>query len=72
MGLGMVVINALLFLVAGRLVAGFHVAGFSSAIGGALVISITNFVLSRLTRGTPPPPPPPPGRSAARDDAIDI
>lgn len=72
MGLGMVVINALLFLLAGRLVNGFHVDGFWSAVGGALVISVTNFVLSRLTRGTPPPPPPPPGRAAARDDAIDI
>jgi putative membrane protein len=71
MGLGMVVINALLFLLAGRLVNGFHVGGFWSAVGGALVISVTNFVLSRLTRGTPPPPPPP-GRAAARDDAIDI
>jgi putative membrane protein len=72
MGLGMVVINALLFLLAGRLVAGFHVSGFGAAVGGALVISVTNFVLSRLTRGTPPPPPPPPGRSASREDAIDI
>jgi putative membrane protein len=75
MGLGMVVINALLFLLAGRLVHGFHVDSFGAAIGGALVISVTNFVLSRLTR-RPPPAPPPPGRPgggpAARDDAIDI
>jgi putative membrane protein len=73
MGLGMVVINALLFLLAGRLVTGFHVAGFGSAIGGALVISVTNLILSRLTRGSPPPPGRPPGGAArARDDAIDI
>ncbi len=58
LGLGMVVINALLFLLAGRLVSGFHVASFGSAIGGALVISLTNLILNRLTRGTPPPPPP--------------
>ena len=72
MGLGMVVINALLFLLAGRLVLGFHVSSFGAAIGGSLVISVTNFILSRLTRGTPPPPAGPPGRPAARDDAIDI
>ena len=71
MGLGMVVINALLFLLAGRLVHGFHVDSFGAAIGGALVISVTNFILSRLTRGTPPPPPPP-GRASPRDGAIDI
>jgi putative membrane protein len=75
MGLGMVVINALLFRLAGHLVSGFHVDGFLSAIGGALVISVTNFILSRLTRGSPPPAPPagpPGGRSRVPDDAIDI
>jgi putative membrane protein len=74
LGLGMVVINALLFLLAGRLVGGFHVASFGSAIGGALVISLTNLILNRLTRGTPPPSPPggPAGRREARGDAIDI
>ena len=34
MGLGIVVINALLFLLVGRLVAGFHVAGFWPAVAG--------------------------------------
>ena len=53
MGLGMIVINALLFLFVGRLVDGFHVAGFWSAVGGALVVSATNFVLSRLLRPAP-------------------
>jgi len=42
MGIGMIVINALLFLFVGRLVDGFHVAGFWSAVGGALVVSATN------------------------------
>jgi putative membrane protein len=71
MGLGMVVINALLFLLAGRLVQGFYVAGFWSAAGGALVLSATNFVVSRLLRSPPPPPPPPPARRG-EGDVIDI
>ncbi len=76
MGLGMVVINALLFRLAAHLVAGFTVAGFWSAVGGALVVSATNFIVSRLTRKTPPPPSaPPPGRPARGEgggDVIDI
>jgi putative membrane protein len=69
MGIGMIVINALLFLFVGRLVDGFHVAGFWSAVGGALVVSITNVIVSRLVR--PAPPPPPKGRSGG-EDIIDI
>jgi len=68
MGLGIVVINALLFYWAGSLVAGFYVASFWSAVGGALVVSVTNFVISRLTRG-PPKPPAAPRRGG---DVIDI
>ncbi|HEX3730391.1 MAG TPA: phage holin family protein [Opitutaceae bacterium] len=71
MGLGMVVINALLFLLAGRLVQGFYVAGFWSAVGGALVLSATHFIVSRLTR-RPPPPPAPPAAGRRADDVIDI
>jgi putative membrane protein len=51
LGLGMVVINALLFLLVARLVDGFHVASFWSAVGGAIVVSVTNVVLSIFTRG---------------------
>lgn len=73
MGLGVVVINALLFLLASWLVRGFTVAGFGSALGGALVVSATNFVLSRLTRRPPPPPPPPGGGGpGGPGDVIDI
>jgi putative membrane protein len=67
MGLGIIVINAILFLFAGRLVDGFTVAGFWPAVGGSLVLSATNFVLSALMRssgprrGGPPPAPPGPG-----------
>jgi len=51
LGLGMVVINALLFLLVARLVDGFYVASFWSAVGGAIVVSVTNLVLNVFTRG---------------------
>jgi len=72
MGLGIVVINALLLALAGWLVAGFHVAGFWSAVGGSLVVSATNFVVSRIRRGPPPAPPAPPTHRVVPDDVIDI
>ena len=70
MGLGVVVINALLFMFVGRLVDGFHVAGFWPAFWGSLVVSVTNMLMSGVMRGPPkaPRPPPPP----KRDDVIDI
>jgi len=50
MGLGVVVINALLFLLVGWLVDGFHVTGFWSAVGGSLVVSVTNWLVSAFVR----------------------
>lgn len=79
MGLGVVVINALLFLLVGRLVDGFYVAGFWSAVGGSLVVSVTNwlasaFIRSARTENRPPPPPTPPPSDTPRGggDVIDI
>jgi putative membrane protein len=72
MGLGVLVINALLFLFVGRLVQGFHVEGFWSAFGGALVVSVTNWVISAFTRGARPAARPPAERKPKRDDVIDI
>jgi putative membrane protein len=74
MGLGVVVINALLFLLVARLVDGFHVAGFWSAVGGSLVVSVTNWLVSAFVKSNQPrrPPPAPPAESAKRDDVIDI
>jgi putative membrane protein len=72
MGLGIIVINALLFLLVGRLVDGFHVASFGSAVGGAIVVSLTNLVLSTFRGRRPPPPAPPPPPTPRRDDVIDI
>ncbi len=48
MGLGILLINAVLFLVAGRLVPGFEVAGFGSAFLGALVISVVGLLINAL------------------------
>lgn len=73
LGVGIWLINAVLFYFVGRLVDGFDVAGFGSALLGALIVSVTNLVLNRLL--TPPRPPGGPGRSGApakRDDVIDI
>ncbi|HQY05394.1 MAG TPA: phage holin family protein [Lacunisphaera sp.] len=73
LGVGIWLINAVLFYFVGRLVDGFHVASFGSALLGALIVSVTNLVLNRLL--TPPRPPGGPGRSGApakRDDVIDI
>jgi putative membrane protein len=75
MGLGVLVINAFLFLLVGHLVHGFHVDGFWSALGGSLVVSATN-VAAGLFRGRAPRPP---RSGAGRDrppdgpgDVIDI
>jgi putative membrane protein len=80
MGLGVIVINALLFLFVGRLVDGFHVASFWSAVGGALIVSLTNVLLSGVLRSQQKPPGGGSGASAPAergprrksDDVIDI
>jgi putative membrane protein len=71
MGLGMVVINAFLFLLVGRLVHGFHVDGFWSALLGSLVVSATN-IAAGVFRGRRPPTPPRAGRPGGSGDVIDI
>jgi putative membrane protein len=70
LGIGMLVINALLFLWVGRLVEGFHVADFWSALWGALIVSITNIVLNGLLRTSAKNAAP--AKPARRDDVIDI
>lgn len=72
LGLGVIVINALLFLFVGRLVDGFHVAGFWSAVGGALIVSLTNMLLGGFTRGAPKRAEERPAKKAKPDDVIDI
>jgi len=53
MGVGLVVINAFLFLLVGRLVEGFHVAGFWSAFWGALIVGVTNLIMAALMKRPP-------------------
>ncbi len=73
MGLGIVVINAFLFLIVGRLVDGFSVGGFWPAVGGSLVLSLTNFVMNGFMRSAGPRPPSRPrGPPGAGGDVIDI
>jgi putative membrane protein len=72
MGLGIVVINAFLFLIVGHLVDGFTVNGFWPAVGGSLVLSATNFFMSALMRSSGPRPPAPPRAPPGRGDVIDI
>ncbi|MSU22764.1 MAG: phage holin family protein [Opitutus sp.] len=72
LGLGVLVINALLFLFVGRLVDGFHVAGFWPALWGALVVSVTNLVMSGLMRGPRPPNPQVKPVKKKMEDVIDI
>lgn len=54
MGLGIVLINAFLFLLVSRLVDGFHVASFGWALVGAIIVSVTNIVLSTFLRSSKP------------------
>lgn len=75
MGLGVVLINALLFLLVGRLVAGFHVESFLAAIGGSVVVSLTNLAVSAFVRSSKNDRPRSGGEPPAKrkpDDVIDI
>ena len=48
LGLFTLVINALLVMLAARIVPGFGVAGFWSALAFAVVLSVVNWVLGRF------------------------
>jgi putative membrane protein len=72
MGLGIVVINALLFLFVDRLVGGFHVAGFWTAVGGSLIVSLTNFLVSSFVKSNRREVRAPAERRKSKDDVIDI
>lgn len=75
LGLGVLLVNAGLFYVVGSLVDGFKVDSFWSALGGSLIVSVTNLVLnfalgnSRRKPGAAPQRPAPPKSGG---DVIDI
>lgn len=82
-GLGIWLINALLFLLVGKLVGGFHVASFWNALWGALVVSLTgaaanflfgeNRVRMEVNRGQGPADRTTEARKPLKDDdVIDI
>jgi len=48
LGLFILVINGLMFWAVSEMISGFHVAGFSSAVLGALLYSIISWLLSAL------------------------
>ncbi|MDB4385699.1 phage holin family protein [Opitutaceae bacterium] len=56
LGLGIVLINAFLFLLVSRVVDGFYVVSFGSAFFGAIIVSITNMILTKMLRSKGPPP----------------
>jgi len=72
LGLGVWLINAFIFLAVGRIVQGFHVAGFGSALFGALIVSLTGMVMDRMMRPPPKPPAAPPSGPGNGGDVIDI
>jgi putative membrane protein len=51
LGLFILVINGLLFWAVGSWVEGFHVAGFWSSVGGAILYSIISWALSAIFLG---------------------
>ena len=78
LGIGLLFINALLLYWAARLVH-FPITSFWSALGGALVISFTNMMLSGIARRhgprrprSDPPPPPSAPRNDGGGEVIDV
>jgi putative membrane protein len=51
LGLFILVINALLFQLAGALVSGFHVASFWSAFFASIIVSLVSWIMSSMVAG---------------------
>jgi len=51
LGISWLVINALMFLLAGALVDGFRVAGFVPAFLGSILLSVVNWILRAAIKG---------------------
>lgn len=56
LGFILLVINTLLLLLTAKLVPGFHVSGFWSAMGASLIISFVSMLLGNNGRRNPKPP----------------
>ena len=52
LGFFILVVNALMLWIVGKLVAGFHVDGFWTAFFGAIIIGIVNWALSAVFKGS--------------------
>ena len=52
LGFFILVLNALLFWLAGELVPGFFVGGFWNAFFGSIIVSLVNWAFSSITRGS--------------------
>ena len=52
LGFFILVVNALMLWLVGKIVAGFHVDGFWTAFFGAIIISIVNWALSAVFKGS--------------------
>jgi putative membrane protein len=52
LGLFILVVNALLFWLAGGLVPGFYVDGFWNAFFGSIIVSVVNWAFSSVIRGS--------------------
>ena len=77
LGVGVLLINALLFMLVGKIVDGFDVDSFWNALFGAVIVSLTNMIVSILIGKKPRPPGPGAGgggspRKIKADDVIDI
>lgn len=72
LGIGIWFINALLFYFTGKIVNGFHVDGFGSALLGALIVSVTNMILTRMLIPPAAAKPSQPRREEKKDDVIDV
>lgn len=76
LGIGIWFINALLFYFTGKLVDGFYVDNFAAALLGALIVSVTNIILTKMLIGPAVPKASgqanPPRREIKKDDVIDV
>jgi putative membrane protein len=50
LGIGLLLVNALMLWITGKIVTGLHVGGFWSTVGGALVLWLVNLALRPWTR----------------------